>query len=48
MFGRTIETRQVNVKDIVNLELGQSYSSGVYNIVISQGESTKTLRVIKR
>ncbi len=48
MFGRTIETRQVNVKDIVNLELGQSYSSGVYNLVISQGESTKTLRVIKR
>jgi hypothetical protein len=48
MFGRAIETRQVNVKDIVNLELGQSYSSGVYNIVISQGESTKTLRVIKR
>lgn len=48
MFGRTIETRQVNVKDIVNLELGQNYTSGVYNIVISQGESTKTLRVIKR
>ena len=48
MFGRSIETRQVTVEDIANLGLGQSYPTGVYNLVISQGEYTKTLRVIKR
>jgi Putative metal-binding motif/Putative Ig domain len=48
MFGRSIAAYRDALENIVNLELGQSYPSGVYNLVISQGEFTKTLRVIKR
>ena len=27
---------------------GDRYPSGVYNVIVTQGENTKTLRVIKR
>jgi hypothetical protein len=31
-----------------NQEVGNSYPSGVYNVIVTQGEEMKTLRVIKR
>jgi PKD-like domain/Secretion system C-terminal sorting domain/Putative metal-binding motif len=48
MLGRMVEVRQSNVSDVTNLEIGSQYPSGVYNVVVSQGNQTKTLRVIKR
>ncbi|MBK8600638.1 MAG: T9SS type A sorting domain-containing protein [Flavobacterium sp.] len=48
MFGRSIAVYQDTVENIASLAIGESYSSGVYNIVVSQGTSNKTLRVIKR
>jgi hypothetical protein len=48
MFGRSIAVYQETVENIANLAIGESYSSGVYHLVVSQGTSTKTLRVIKR
>jgi hypothetical protein len=46
--GRTIETRDVNFADINNQELGSNYQSGMYIVVIKQGEISKSFRVIKR
>ena len=46
--GRTIETRNVNFADINNQELGSNYQSGMYIVVLKQGEITKTFRVIKK
>lgn len=48
MLGRQIETAYGNVTDMTSKEVGANYPSGVYNVVVSQGEKTKTLRVIKR
>ncbi|MBL0014158.1 MAG: T9SS type A sorting domain-containing protein [Flavobacterium sp.] len=48
MLGREIESRQANVAAITNVEIGSQYPSGVYNIIVTQGENVKTLRVIKR
>lgn len=48
MFGRSIAAYQDTVDNITNLVIGESYASGVYQIVVSQGTSAKTLRVIKR
>ena len=48
MFGRSIAAYKDTVYNIANLELGETYSSGVYNLVVSQGENTKTVKVIKR
>ncbi|MBL7887863.1 MAG: T9SS type A sorting domain-containing protein, partial [Flavobacterium sp.] len=48
MLGKQIEDRKVDVNSIANLEIGSRYPSGVYNVIVSQGDSVKTLRVIKR
>ena len=48
MFGRAIAAYKDTVYNIANLELGETYSSGVYNLVVSQGENIKTIKVIKR
>ncbi len=48
MLGREVESREASVSTITNLEIGSQYLSGVYNIVVTQGDQVKTLRVIKR
>jgi len=46
MLGKLVEDRKAQASDII--ELGDNYPSGVYNVIVSQGENMKTLRVIKR
>lgn len=48
MLGRMIENKTIDITVISDIELGSSYPSGVYNVIISQAEETQTLRVIKR
>jgi len=48
MLGKLIETREVQASDITTVEVGASYPSGVYNVIVAQGDSMQTLRVIKR
>lgn len=48
MIGRQIESRLLNISDLDTQELGEAYNSGVYNVIVRQGENLKTLRMIKR
>jgi len=48
MVGRLVEERKANVSDLENTAIGDRYPTGVYNVVITQDEEVKTLRVIKR
>jgi len=48
MTGRLIERRDVRPSDMVEQQIGDRYPSGVYNVVITQGQEVKTLRVVKR
>ncbi len=48
MIGKLVEDKKVAFDSITNLEVGFAYPSGVYNVVVSQGNSSQTLRVIKR
>ena len=48
MLGKQIDNRNVEVSDIENLQVGANYPSGVYNVIVSQGENTQRVRVIKR
>ncbi len=48
MMGRVIESPQATVSDLSTVTFGKNYASGVYNIIVTQGENVKTLRVIKR
>lgn len=48
MTGRLIEDRKATSSDMQTLILGESYPAGVYNVILTQGESVKTIRVIRR
>jgi Putative metal-binding motif/Secretion system C-terminal sorting domain len=48
MLGKQLESRNVEVNEIENLEVGINYPSGVYNVIVTQGNATQTIRVIKR
>uniref|UniRef100_UPI0026019EC3 T9SS type A sorting domain-containing protein n=1 Tax=Flavobacterium sp. TaxID=239 RepID=UPI0026019EC3 len=48
MIGKQVEQRQINVSDVASFEVGSGYPSGVYNVIVTQGENIQTLRVIKR
>jgi len=49
MTGKLIEAYDFsNVEEAKNQKIGSNYPSGIYNILVVQGEYRKTLRVIKR
>ncbi|MBN8641989.1 MAG: T9SS type A sorting domain-containing protein, partial [Flavobacteriales bacterium] len=48
MLGKLVESREVDSTTISELQIGATYPSGVYNVIVSQGEEVKTMRVIKR
>jgi hypothetical protein len=47
MTGRQIENKVVQSNEIENISLGQNYSTGIYNVIVSQGMNTKTVRLVK-
>ncbi len=47
MIGRLIEQRESSSDQISQLEMGIGYPSGIYNVVVTQENSTKALHVIK-
>ena len=48
MLGKLVENQFIESTQVEEFEVGANYPSGVYNVIISQGENIKTLRVIKR
>ncbi|MBY0486593.1 MAG: T9SS type A sorting domain-containing protein, partial [Flavobacteriaceae bacterium] len=48
LAGRTIETKQIDPKELETISVGSSYPSGVYSLLFTQGENVKTIRIIKR
>jgi hypothetical protein len=48
MIGKLVDQREVSPTDAATLEIGDRFPSGVYNVIVTQGDNTKTLRVIKR
>ncbi|WP_298115405.1 T9SS type A sorting domain-containing protein [Flavobacterium sp.] len=47
MLGKIIENKTI-ISSEIDYEIGRNLSSGVYNIILIQGENTQTVRVIKR
>jgi hypothetical protein len=48
MTGRVLEQKEVPAAEIQTLQVGETYPAGVYNVIVSQGNDTRMLRVIKR
>jgi hypothetical protein len=48
LLGRMIARKTVKAADINTIELGNEYTAGIYNVIISQGNDFETLRMIKK
>jgi hypothetical protein len=48
MLGRLLEEKSVKTDKQSSVQAGENYPSGVYNVIISRGNETKVLRVVKR
>jgi len=48
MLGKLVDYRILQTTEVEGFEVGANYPSGVYNVIVSQGDTVKTLRVIKR
>jgi GEVED domain/Secretion system C-terminal sorting domain len=48
MIGKMLESKEVNASELQAIEIGTNYQSGVYNVVVSQGENVKSIRMVKR
>jgi hypothetical protein len=48
LTGRVVESHKLNFNDVNNQEFGSNYQSGMYIIVLKQGEISKSFRVIKK
>ena len=48
MIGRQLEVRRGTVTELSSQEIGANYPRGVYNVLVSQGQNVKSIRMIKR
>ena len=48
MTGKLLDKREVSPSELSEFQVGNNFSSGVYNVIVSQGENVKTMRVVKR
>ena len=48
MLGKLIEDRSIEAADIQNVSIGANYPTGIYNINVSQGQNSQTLRIIRK
>ncbi|RXR21564.1 T9SS type A sorting domain-containing protein, partial [Flavobacterium stagni] len=48
MLGKLVETKTVAADSVESTEVGANFPAGVYNVILTQGENIKSLRVIKR
>ncbi len=48
MMGKLIESQTVEVNAMADRALGNHYPSGIYNVIVSQGVESKTIRIVKR
>jgi len=48
MTGKLLERKEVAPSELSELQVGNNFAPGIYNVIVSQGENTKSLRVIKK
>ena len=48
MMGRLLEDRNAESSEMESITVGENLPSGVYNVIVGQGDEAKTLRVLKR
>ena len=48
MMGRLMEQHEADTNEVSELQMGNNYPSGMYNVIITQGDEIKRLRVVKK
>lgn len=48
IVGKLVEIHKFDASEINNQRAGSNYHSGIYNVIITQGKKSKTLRLIKK
>jgi hypothetical protein len=48
MLGRLVDTLELDPKNSLEVQIGDMYPTGIYNVIVTQGADVKTVRVIKR
>jgi sugar lactone lactonase YvrE len=48
MMGKLMQQLDTTINEVGDLKVGERFPTGIYNVVITQGDEVKTLRVIKR
>jgi hypothetical protein len=48
MTGRLLEINEYNAESLAKQTIGERYPSGVYNVIVTQGENMQTVRVVKK
>lgn len=48
MLGKLIESKSVEKSVITEMPIGANYPSGIYNLMVSQGDESKVIRIVKR
>ncbi len=48
MTGRLLDTKEIKAEVLSTQTIGERYPSGVYNVIVTQGDNSQTVRVIKK
>ncbi|OYU83992.1 MAG: hypothetical protein CFE24_08600 [Flavobacterium sp. BFFFF2] len=48
MLGKQVEQFSVEANELENRSLGSNYNSGIYNVMISQGNDQQVVRIVKK
>ena len=48
MLGKQVEQFSVEANELENHSLGSNYTSGIYNVMISQGDEQQVVRIVKK
>jgi hypothetical protein len=48
MMGRQLQVKKIQAADVHLQHFGKDFPSGIYNVIVSQGDKIKALRLIKR
>ena len=48
MMGKLVETHQVNHTEVANLQIGNNYAAGIYNVIVSQANEMQAIRLIRK
>jgi hypothetical protein len=48
MMGKLVETHQVNPMEIANLQIGNNFAAGIYNVIVSQANEMQAIRLIRK